>query len=433
MQEQTDTGQLLESISQDQLDALVKLHSRFLDGRLGGRRAMLKNTDMSGLSLQGQDLRQADFVGCLMAGMDLSNANFQEASLYACDLSNSNLNDTRFVRADLRGARIENAMLQGADLEKADLREGGVADANNYGAGQAVNFRGANLSGAKLAGTVASKANFSDAILAGANMSQADLRGAEMEGADLSNADVDGAQLSGANLKSAILTGVEVTKIKDKEAGIDLSEAITDENVGKSVADLDEPLAKLIESHRGWVESAGENGEQLDLSTMDMRSLKTLKMEKMTAIRAVDTKFLGMNLYKIELQSAVLDGSDFRNCDMEEADLRGSSFIGGNFSHAKMCKIDGSPLMFGGSGAGKRFSPCNFEKAKLRYADLSGAQLKSGVFKGADLSYANLSGADLREADFTGANVTGVNFDGAQTEGANIPQPDKPVFKMKTD
>ena len=431
MHDHQEQDQTLESLSQDQLDALVTLHNRFLDGRLGGRRATLKNTDISGLSLQGQDLRQANFMGCLMIGMDLSNANFQEASLYASDLSNSNLNDARFVRADLRGATIENASLEGADLEKADLRVGGIADDGAYDSGQAVNFRGANLSGAKLAGSIASKANFSDAIMTGANMAQADLRGAQMEGADLSDADIDGAQMEGANLKSAILTGVEVGKIRD--TGIDFSDAITDENAGVSVADLDEPLAQLIEEHRSWVESAGETGKQLDLSDMDMRSLKTLKMEKLTAIRAVGTKFLGMNLYKIQLQSAVLDGSDFRNCDAEEADFRGSSFIGANLSHSVMKNIEASPLMFGGEGGGKRFSPCNFENAKLRYTDLSGAQLKSAVFKGADLSYADLSGANLSGVDFTDANMTGVNLDGADTEGATIPQPDKPVFQMKKD
>jgi uncharacterized protein YjbI with pentapeptide repeats len=430
MQDHQQQDQTLERLSQDQLDALVTLHNRFLDGRLGGRRAMLKNTDISGLSLKGRDLRQSSFMGCVMAGMDLSKANFQEASLYACDLSNSNLDDTCFVRADLRGATIENASLEGADLEKADLRIGGIADQDMYDCGQAVNFRGANLSGAKLAGSIASRANFSDAILTGANMSKADLRGAQMEGADLSGAEIDGAQMEGANLKSAILTGVEMSKIRDK-ANIDLSEAITDENAGISIADLDEPLAQLIEEHRAWVETAGAKGTQLDLSNMDLRSLRTLKLEKMTAIRAVNTKFLGMNLYKIELQSAVLDGSDFRNCDAEEADFRGSSFIGANLSHSKMKNIEASPLMFGGEGSGKRFSPCNFENAKLRYADLSGARLKSAVFKGADLSYACLAGADLREADFTGANMTGVILDDAQTEGATIPKSDKPVFRLK--
>src|SRR5688500_9123837 len=110
------TSQPMQKITQDQLDALVGLHNRFLEGRVGGRRATLKNTDMTELSLKGQELRQASFIGCIMVGMDLAGANFQEASLYACDLSNSNLHKTKFIRADLRGARIENANLEGADL-----------------------------------------------------------------------------------------------------------------------------------------------------------------------------------------------------------------------------------------------------------------------------------------------------------------------------
>ena len=48
---QQDTQRSLETISQDQLDALVGLHNRFLDGRLGGRRANLENTEnKNGLS-----------------------------------------------------------------------------------------------------------------------------------------------------------------------------------------------------------------------------------------------------------------------------------------------------------------------------------------------------------------------------------------------
>ena len=74
-------------MTQDQLDAMVDLHTRFLSGRLGGRRAILQNIDISELSLAGKDLRQVDFTGCSMLKMDLSDTNFQEAKLYACDLS----------------------------------------------------------------------------------------------------------------------------------------------------------------------------------------------------------------------------------------------------------------------------------------------------------------------------------------------------------
>lgn len=349
MQEQTATRDL-ERISQDQLDALVRLHNRFLDGRLGGRRATLKNTDISGLTLKGQNLKQANFMGCSMVSMDLSDANFQEASLYACDLSNSNLNNTKFIRADLRGARIESASMEGANLENADLRIGGITDGDGgYDGGTAVNFRGANLSGAKLAGSMASQADFSDAIMAGANMSGADLSNAQMEGADLSDAEIGGAKFGGANLKSAILIGVSLDDLHN--ARIDLNDAITDENIGRSVSELDDSLANLVESHKDWVASAGKNGNQLDLSGLDMRFLKTLKQEKLTAIKAVGAKFFGMNMYQVELQSAILDGADFRNCDLEESDLRGASFKGANLSHTKLRNANCSALMFGGGAA----------------------------------------------------------------------------------
>ena len=415
-------------MTQEQLDALIQLHTRFLTGRIGGRRAMLQNTDLSGLSLQNQDMRQADFTGCSFKNSDLSGTNFKEAKLYACDLSNANLNNAIFVRADLRGARIESANLEGADLEKADLRVGGIASADRFSAPEPVNFRGANLAGAKLAGAVASKADFSDAIMTGANVSNADLSGAQFEGADMSNIEIVGTTFMGANLKNAIMTGVEIEKLQ--EMGVDLSQTLTDSNVGRSVSELAEPLVKLIETHRNWVKSAGQQGEQLDLSDMDIRHVGNLKMEKLTAIKAVNAKFFGLNLYKVELQSAVLDKSDFRNCDMEEADLRGSSFIGGNFSHATLKNVDCSPLLFGTEGGSKRFSPCNFEGAIMRYADLSGAKMKSAVLKNVDLSYANLRGADLRGADLSDAILKGAKLDDAQLEDAILPLGDKPVFRI---
>lgn len=422
-------NQSLEKISQDQLDAMVDLHNRFLSGRLGGRRAVLDNVDLTGLSLKGKKLRQASFSACIMEGMDLSHADFQEAELYACDLSHSNLYQTIFVRADLRGARIENANLEGADLESADLRVGGVAKEGEYSAHRnAVNFRGANLSGAKLAGSMASNADFSDAMLSGANMSRADLSNAMLEGANLSNADIHGTSLKGANIKSAILTGVNAKELKD--TGIDLSEAITDANVGIAVSDLDEPLPQLLEKHRDWLKTRGTSGVQLDLEGVDLRSLGSLKMEHLTAIKAANAKFIGMNLYKVQMQSAVLDHSDFRNCDVDEADLRGSSFKGANFSHANLRKTDCSALMLG-AGSINRFNPCNFEGAKMRYTDFSESNLKDANFKGADLSFANLQGCDLSSADFTGAKLFETNLDDTITEGATFDRDkDRPVFRI---
>lgn len=430
-----DDAQDFDTITQDQLDAMVELHNRFLEGRLGGRRAMLENTDLRSLSLRGKILRQASFKACNMKNMDLSFVNFKEAELYACDLSHSNLFQTIFTRADLRGACIENANLEGADLESADLRKGGVGVSFGSDSGlpqqSAVNFRGANLSGAKLVGSMASHADFSDAMMSGANMTGADLRGAQLVGADLSNADIGGAKLKGANTKSAILTGVTVALLRDAEA--DLSDAITDENVGVSVSDLLEPLPKLLGEHREWLKTRGEKGRQLDLTEVDMRRVGTLSQEHLTAIKAIKAKFFGMALFEVKMQSAVLDGSDFRSCDMAESDLRGSSFVGVNFSHAKLQNVDCGALMLGAGGT-SRFNPCNFEGAIFRYTKMAGGMYKDANFKGADLSYADLSGCDLRGTDFSGAIMDNTNLDDTQTEGAIFERDkDRPVFRIPSD
>lgn len=423
------TSKQYEKMTQEQLDAMADLHARFLSNRIGGRRASLRMVDISGLSLSGKDMRQVDFTGCVMQRMNLSKTNFQEAKLYACDLSGSNLTQCNFARADLRGAKIVMANLEGANLDKADLRVGGIADEGNYDSGRNVTFKGANLSGARLVGSMAGNADFSDCRMSGANLTGADFRNAHLEGADLSDAMVTGAKLKGARMKDTILTGVNVAEFSPIE--VDFTQAITDDNIGRSISDIDEPLTNKIESHRLWVTSAGREGAYLDLSGYDMRPLESLKEQVLTAIKAVSAKFFGMNLYKIQMQSALLDNADFRSCDMEQADLRGSSFTGARFNHANVKNSNFDPLMFGESGAGKRFSPSNFDNASLTYADFSRCKMRSATFRNADISYTDFTGADLRDADFTGADVTGAIFDDADTQGAIIPSGGS-IFRLKT-
>ncbi len=431
MSDPRETIEPLETMTQAQLDAMVELHSRFLSGRLGGRRAMLKNIDLSGLAITNRDMRQSDFTGCKMTDMDLSKANFSESRLYACDLSHSNLARCNFARSDLRGTRIESANLIDANLDRADLRVGGFSKSGLYDTGESVSFRGANLSGARLVGTMANAADFSDAIMTGINVSGADLRNAELQGADLSGATLAGAKLKGAHMNAAILTGVNMAEISEMD--VDISSAITDANIGISITDLEEPLPKLIEVHLQWVASAGATGKQLDLSGYDMRPLETLKMVALTAVKAVKARFFGMNLYKTQMQSSMLDETDFRRCDMDEVDMRGSSFKGARFNHAKVRKGNFEPLMFGGAEGSKRFSPCDFRHASLTYADFSGSKMRMVNFRDADLSNANFTGADLREADFTGANMSGIILDDANTENAILPALAGTAFKLKTD
>lgn len=309
-----DTRRLSAGLmTQDNLNEIAELHKRFMNGQSGGRRAMLRREDLSGLSLKGRDMRQADLSGCDMTGMDLSGANFREASLYACNLTKADLNGTCFVRADMRGCKIENADLENADLDSADLRAGGLAEEGAFsGKENNVNFRGADLAGARLSGTLAVHADFSDAIMSKVDLSGADLSNAQFEGADLTEAEIKGARFGGANMRSAILTGVELEEIR--KSGVSLDETITDENVGDSLEKLDAPLPQKIREHRAWVSSMGKEGRQLDLSGFDLRALLSLAGEKLTALRAVGSRWCGMDMTDIHLQSSILDGADFRSC-----------------------------------------------------------------------------------------------------------------------
>ncbi len=407
----------LEKMTQSQLDALVSLHERFMEGRIGGRRATLKHIDLSGLSMTFKNMRGANFSGCNMRNMNLSSTIFQEAILYACDLSFANLSNANFCRADLRGTRIESANLVGADLERADLRGGALTANGQYAQPTPVNFRGANMAGARFIGSMANNADFSDAIMTNINFQGADLRGARMMGADLTGADIGSAMLEGANLSSAILTGSNIDMEKAAAVTVDMSHAVTDANVGPSVTGLTVPLLKQIEEHQLWVTTSGKEGRQLNLSGYDLREIGTLKTQKLTALKAQNAKFFGMNLFRVELQSSHLEGADFRRCDLEEADFRGSNLEGARFSHAKMRRINLMPLLFV-TGAAQRFAATNMSHTILRYADLSDSQMKSCVFIGADLSYANLTGCDLRDCDFTGAKMEGAILESADTTGA---------------
>jgi uncharacterized protein YjbI with pentapeptide repeats len=364
--------------------------------------------------------------------MNLSGTNFREASLYACDLGYANLHKACFVRTDLRGSIIESANLEEANLDSADLRAGGFStDGTFFGVEQDVNFRGANLSGARLVGSLASNADFSDAIMAKIDLSGADLRGAKFEGADLTEADIKGAQLMGANMKSTILTGVEVEDINN--SGVDISEAVTDENVGKALDELEEPLVKLIRKHRTWVASVGKDGEQLDLGGFDLRKLLSLSAERLTALRAEKARWCGLDLTDVQLQSAHLDESDFRSCFLRGADFRASSLKGARFSHADLRNTDFSPLYFTGADGNKKATPCTLEGSNMRYANCGGAKMKDASLANADLSYADFSGCDLRGVDFRGALMDSSIFHDANIEGARFDEGATPDTELTAE
>ncbi|EKC7176323.1 pentapeptide repeat-containing protein [Cronobacter sakazakii] len=129
-------------------------------------------------------------------------------------------------------------------------------------------------------------------------------------------------------------------------------------------------LSKILDEHKVWVTSFGENGSKADLR--------------------------GANLSGADLRGANLCGADLCDADLRGANLCGADLRGANLCGADLCDAD------------------------LRDANLRGADLRGANLRGADLRGANLCGADLCDADLRGANLCDANLRGANLRGANL-------------
>ncbi|MDJ3783419.1 pentapeptide repeat-containing protein [Salmonella enterica] len=114
-------------------------------------------------------------------------------------------------------------------------------------------------------------------------------------------------------------------------------------------------LAKILELHKVWITSLGQEGSKASLYGADLR---------------------GADLRGADLRGADLYGADLRGADLHGADLHGADLRG----------------------------------ADLRGADLRGANLHGADLYGADLRGADLRGADLRGADLRGADLPDLTF-----------------------
>lgn len=119
------------------------------------------------------------------------------------DFRGADLRKAFLAGADLRGSRLDQADLEEAVLSEAQLQK---ANLNEACAGEA------NLSRASLNWAYLVDANLDKADLSGANVSQADVSRADLRAADLIEANFTGADLSDANLLDADLTGANFSE-----------------------------------------------------------------------------------------------------------------------------------------------------------------------------------------------------------------------------
>lgn len=201
------------------------------------REKITQDSAMQQINSKTCDLSNKDAGYLIFNGLDLSHCNMQNISFFGAELKGAKLTGANLKGAYLNLARLENADFTNADLSNATIFQA-IFDKTN--------FKGANLSNARMIGTLGkvdmSGANISkgrfgldvgnqpmgqmkfDSIggnFAGANFENADLNIAAFSFADLSNANLRGVNLYRADLVKANLTGADLTGANLTDADVD--------------------------------------------------------------------------------------------------------------------------------------------------------------------------------------------------------------------
>ena len=116
-------------MTQDELNAILDKHTKWLRGEDGGARANLRDANLRYANLRDANLRDAN-----LRDANLRYANLRYANLRYADLRDANLRDANLYGADLRRANLRYTDLRDADLRYTDLRDADLRDANLYGA-----------------------------------------------------------------------------------------------------------------------------------------------------------------------------------------------------------------------------------------------------------------------------------------------------------
>jgi uncharacterized protein YjbI with pentapeptide repeats len=397
---------VLKRLGDSEVSSRLNAHRAFCRGTPGGVRAKFAYCDLSGAKFVGLDLSDVDFTGAKLDRADFTGSKLSSAAFFGADLRCAKLISCDLRRADLRGALVHGADLSGSDLSGADLREGVIARKTRQGelvtvqhealavnAGEA-NFRGSNLSQARMSGMIGVAADFSYANMRNVKLVRAHLKQAIMIGCDLSDADLSGADLEGADLRGAILIGA--TTLMMRTRGVDMRDVI----VAPPVPEPEEieRISALLASHVSWHTSDGAIGTPASFDGLDLRGCGRLAGKSLAGLRARGGVFFGMDLTDVQLQGAMLAGADLRGVDLSGADLRGVNLVGAKLQRARLTGCRLSPLIL----SGDRQFPADLSGADLTAADLTGADLRGiksegTIFKSASLDNAILNRETLNK------------------------------------
>lgn len=184
--------------------------------------------------------------------------------------------------------------------------------------------------------------------------------------------------------------------------------------------DILDELHSIIEAHGVWLQHDGRQGRRANLSGWDLQGIDFRNAY------LPEANFRGANLRGANLSGATLQGADFAQSNIENTNFMDSRLDGSNFSRCEgMGAYFNNATMVG----------CNFSSAIMECADFTNTKVAGGKFREAFLVQAKFTNSDLdcaimryvnaSEAIFNGANLQqadcrDTNFKYAQFREANL-------------
>jgi uncharacterized protein YjbI with pentapeptide repeats len=153
-----------------------------------------------------------------------------------------------------------------------------------------------------------------------------------------------------------------------------------------------------IQRHELWLDSAGREGEQLDLAVHDLSHV-SLRGAMLLGAELASSSFVGSDLAGANLARTSLSGAD-----LSRADLSGASLVKAEAGHcvAQHTNFRGADLL-----------RVDFYQSNMQGADFTGCEMTKAVFAHCDLSRAVFAGCRLDRVAFEGARLVDAVFSGA--------------------
>jgi uncharacterized protein YjbI with pentapeptide repeats len=205
-----------------------------------------------------------------------------------------------------------------------------------------------------------------------------------------------------------------------------LANAETESNAPLSQKELNPVLA----AHERFVAYQGGKRAQLTRRGLDGLNFanRVLSEADFSGSSLVGATFYGSNLQRASLYCADLRGCNLQAANLTRADMRGASFRGANLSYAILDSGDlraarmmivsagGASVMDRRSGGDEKANTpqipdgVDFTNCSMKHVSFGNAKLDNANFSGAIMDGAKFKGATLNNAQFKGAVLTGVDL-----------------------